>query len=149
MKLPLINSSKLKSSKLIKDKYKIIPDHLSKENKLDTFNNRLNEVQEIKIYLSKNFNAYDVDETFIKDMELEYAEQYLNKLEILPTKDLIQKVLLLRPLEKCDFYLTNESMLTNGVEKLMKIVHIYPGACVSNKGKLNQSEDNKQNNIKK
>ena len=148
MKLPLINSSKLKSSKLIKDKYKIIPDHLSKENKLDTFNNRLNEVQEIKIYLSKNFNAYDVDETFIKDMELEYAEQYLNKLEMLPTKALIQKLLLLRPLEKCDFYLTNESMLTNGVEKLMKIVHIYPGACIS-KPKLNQSEDNKQNNIKK
>ena len=93
MKLPLINSSKLKSSKLIKDKYKIIPDHLSKENKLDTFNNRLNEVQEIKIYFSNNFNAYDVDETFIKDMELEYAEQYLNKLEKLQTKALIQKLL--------------------------------------------------------
>ena len=28
-------------------------------------------------------------------MELEYAEQYLNKLEMLPTKALIQKLLLL------------------------------------------------------
>ena len=151
MKLPLINSSKLKPSKLlIKEKYKIVSDNQSKENKLDSFNNRLNEIQEIKIYLSKNFNAYDVDETFIKDMEIEYAEQYLNKLEMLPTKNLIKKLLTLRPLEKCDFYLTNESMISNGVEKLVKIVHIYPGACVSdNKKKLNQSEDNKQNNMKK
>ena len=151
MKLPLINSSKFKPSKLlIKEKYKIVSDNQTKENKLDSFNNRLNEIQEIKIYLSKNFNAYDVDETFIKDMEIEYAEQYLNKLEMLPTKNLVKKLLTLRPLEKCDFYLTNESMLSNGVEKLVKIVHIYPGACVSdNKKKLNQSEDNKQNNIKK
>ena len=151
MKLPLINSSKLKPSKLlIKDKYKIVSDNQSKENKLDSFANKLNEIQEIKIYLSKNFNAYDVDESFIKDMETEYAEQYLNKLEMLPTKSLIRKLLNLRPLEKCDFYLTNESMLTNGVEKFVKIVHIYPGACVAeNKKKLNQSEDIKLNNMKK
>ena len=102
MKLPLINSSKLKPSKLlIKEKYKIVQDsNNSKEQKLDSFNNKLNEVQEIKIYLSKSFNAYDVDETFIKDMELEYAEQYLNKMEMLPTKELIKKLLSLRPLEK-------------------------------------------------
>ena len=151
MKLPLINSSKLKPSKLlIKDKYKIVSDNQSKENKLDSFANKLNEIQEIKIYLSKNFNAYDVDELFIKDMETEYAEQYLNKLEMLPTKSLIRKLLNLRPLEKCDFYLTNESMLTNGVEKFVKIVHIYPGTCVAeNKKKLNQSEDIKLNNMKK
>ena len=150
MKLPLINSSKLKTTKLlIKDKYKIVPDNNQKEKKLDSFNSKLNEVQEIKIYLSKNFNAYDVDEVFIKDMEIEYAEQYLTKLEMLPTKLLIHKILTLRPLEKCDFYLTNESMLNNGVEKLMKIVHIYPGACVNNKKKLNQSEDSKKNNIQK
>ena len=150
MKLPIIKSSKLKPSKLlINEKYKIIPDNKqSIEQKVDSFNNKLNEVQEIKIYLSKNFNAYDVDETFIKDMEIEYAEQYLNKMEMLPTKELIQKLLSLRPLEKCDFYLTNESIVSNGVEKLMKIVHIYPGACI-NKKKLNKSEDNKQNNIKK
>ena len=151
MKLPLINSSKLKPSKLlIKEKYKIVQDsNNSKEQKLDSFNNKLNEVQEIKIYLSKSFNAYDVDETFIKDMELEYAEQYLNKMEMLPTKELIKKLLSLRPLEKCDFYLTNETIVSNGVEKLMKIVHIYPGACVNNKKRLNQSEDNKQNSMKK
>ena len=71
MKLPIINtSSKLKPSKLlIKEKYKIVSDNKhSIEQKLDSFNHKLNEVQEIKIYLTKNFNAYDVDETFIKDM---------------------------------------------------------------------------------
>ena len=150
MKLPLINSSKLKPSKLIiKDKYKIVSDNHSKENKIDTFNNKLNEIQEIKIYLSKDFNAYDVDEGFIKDMEVEYAEQFLNKMEMLPTKVLIKKVLSLRPLEKCDFYLTNESMVSNGIEKQLKIVHIYPGASINNKKKLNQSEDNKQTSMKK
>ena len=151
MKLPLLNSSKLKTSKLlIKDKYKIVPENKeSKDNKLDSFVSKLNEVQEIKIYLSKNFNAYDVDEVFIKDMETEYAEQFLNKLEMLPTKALIHKILTLRPLEKCDFYLTNESMINHGVEKLMKIVHIYPGASANSKKKLNQSEDAKKNNIKK
>ena len=148
MKLPLINSSKLKPTKLIKDKYKIIVENnnSSKEDKLESFSRKLNSIQEIKIYLSKNFNAYDVDETFIKDMEIEYAEQYLNKLEMLPTKSLIHKILLLRPLEKCDFYLTYDTMVNNGIEKQMKIVHIYPGGCISNnKKKLNQSEENKQN----
>ena len=55
MKLPVINSSKLKSPKLIKDKYKIVVDNnnSSKENKLESFARKLNEIQEIKIYLSK------------------------------------------------------------------------------------------------
>ena len=147
MKLPVINSSKLKSSKLIKDKYKIVTDNNNslKENQLESFARKLNEIQEIKIYLSKNFNAYDVDEAFIKDMEMEYAEQYLNKLEMLPTKSLINKILTLRPLEKCDFYLTNETMASNGTEKQIKIVHIYPGACITNRKKANQSEDSKMN----
>ena len=155
MKLPLIKSSKDSTSKLIiKDKFKIIQETSpSKEKKIETFAKKLSEIQEIKIYLNKNFNAYDVDEGFIKDMEIEYAEQYLNKLEMLPTKNLINKVLLLRPLEKCDFYLTNESTLEKGVEKQMKIVHIYPNSYANisknkSKSKLNQSEDNKQNNIK-
>ena len=148
MKLPVIKSSNLNDSKLIKDKYKIVSEHSpSKENKLESFSKKLNRVQEIKIVLSKNFNAFDVDEEFIKDMETVYAEQYLNKLEMLPTKNLINKILSLRPLEKCDFYLTNETVTSNDDEKPMKIVHIYPGACVTNK-KVNQSEDDKQNNIK-
>ena len=150
MKLPVIRSFKSKSPKLIKDKYKITIDNnnSSIEDKLESFTNKLNEVQEIKIYLSKNFNAYDVDEVFIKDMEMEYAEQYLNKLQMLPTKPLIKKLLSLRPLENCDFYLSNDSMVSNGIEKQMKIIHIYPHAF-SIKKKLNQSEDNMKNYLSK
>ena len=133
MKLPVIRSFKSNSPKLIKDKYKITNNNSSKEDKLDSFTNKLNEVQEIKIYLSKNFTAYDVDEAFIKDMEMEYAEQYLNKLQMLPTKSLIKKLLSLRPLESCDFYLSNDSMVNNGIEKQMKIIHIYPHAFSSKK----------------
>ena len=87
-----------------------------------------------------------MDENFIKDMELEYAEQFLNKLEILPTKILINKILTLKPLEKCDFYLTSEIIKSNDGEKLAKIVHIYPNSNEKKiKKKLNQSEDDKQN----
>ena len=81
-------------------------------------------------------------------MEIEYAEQYLNKLEILPTKYLVNKLLSLRPLEKCDFYLTTESILTNEGEKTTKIVHIYPSNNNKNsvkKKNLNQSEGDKSN----
>ena len=149
MKLPLIKSSNITSHKLITNKYKITEDNSkAKDNKQKLISTRLNEVQEIKIYLSQNFNAYDVDQNFIKDMEIEYAEQYLNKLEILPTKYLVNKLLSLRPLEKCDFYLTTESILTNEGEKTTKIVHIYPSNNNKNsvkKKNLNQSEGDKSN----
>ena len=149
MKLPLIKSSNITSHKLITNKYKITEDNSkAKDNKQKLISTRLNEVQEIKIYLSQNFNAYDVDQNFIKDMEIEYAEQYLDKLEILPTKYLVNKLLSLRPLEKCDFYLTTESILTNEGEKTTKIVHIYPSNNNKNsvkKKNLNQSEGDKSN----
>ena len=149
MKLPLIKSSNITSHKLITNKYKITEDNSkAKDNKQKLISTRLNEVQEIKIYLSQNFNAYDVDQNFIKDMEIEYAEQYLNKLEILPTKYLVNKLLSLKPLEKCDFYLTTESILTNEGEKTTKIVHIYPSNNNKNsvkKKNMNQSEGDKSN----
>ena len=149
MKLPLIKSSNITSHKLITNKYKITEDNSkAKDNKQKLISTRLNEVQEIKIYLSQNFNAYDVDQNFIKDMEIEYAEQYLNKLEILPTKYLVNKLLSLKPLEKCDFYLTTESILTNEGEKTTKIVHIFPSNNNKNsvkKKNLNQSEGDKSN----
>ena len=148
MKLPLIKSSNITTPKLITNKYKITEDpKKTKDNKQEPLMTRIKEVQEIKIFLSQNFNALDVDETFIKDMEIEYAEQFLNKLEILPTKSLINKILALRPLEKCDFYLTTESIKSNEGEKLTKIVHIYPNVVEQKKikKKLIQSEDDKQN----
>ena len=145
MKLPAIKSTNLNQPKLIKEKYKIV----SEDKKLESFSRKLDEINEITIFLSKNLNAYDINETFYKDVKYEYAEQYLEKLQILPTKALINKLLALRPLEQCDFSLSIENVTINGVEKQMKIIRIYPGACVINKKKrLNQSEDNKQNNIK-
>ena len=145
MKLPLIKSSNINSPKLLNNKFKIVDDiKKPKDNRQESFLKRIKEIQEIKIFLSQNFNAYDVDENFIKDMEIEYAEQYLNKLEMLPTKHLIKKILILRPLEKCDFYLTSEVVKSNEGDKQAKIVHIYPNTVETNKKKLNQSEDEKQ-----
>ena len=145
MKLPLIKSSNINSQKLLNNKFKIVDDiKKPKDNRQESFLKRIKEIQEIKIFLSQNFNAYDVDENFIKDMEIEYAEQYLNKLEMLPTKHLIKKILTLRPLEKCDFYLTSEVVKSNEGDKQAKIVHIYPNTVETNKKKLNQSEDEKQ-----
>ena len=145
MKLPLIKSSNINSPKLLNNKFKIVDDiKKPKDNRQESFLKRIKEIQEIKIFLSQNFNAYDVDENFIKDMEIEYAEQYLNKLEMLPTKHLIKKILTLRPLEKCDFYLTSEVVKSNEGDKQAKIVHIYPNTVETNKKKLNQSEEEKQ-----
>ena len=151
MKLPIIKSTNTGTPKLITNKYKITDDKMkSKDFNLELLSSKIKTVQEIKIFLSQNFNAFDVDETFIKDMEIEYAEQFLNKLEILPTKYYINKILTLRPLEKCDFYLTSESIISNGEEKQAKIVHIYPNTADKNinKKKLIQSEDDKQNRAK-
>ena len=151
MKLPIIKSTNTATPKLITNKYKITDDKKkSKDFNLELLSSKIKTVQEIKIFLSQNFNAFDVDETFIKDMEIEYAEQFLNKLEILPTKYYINKILTLRPLEKCDFYLTSESIIINGEEKQAKIVHIYPNTADKNinKKKLIQSEDDKQNRAK-
>ena len=151
MKLPIIKSTNTGTPKLITNKYKITDDKKkSKDFNLELLSSKIKTVQEIKIFLSQNFNAFDVDETFIKDMEIEYAEQFLNKLEILPTKYYINKILTLRPLEKCDFYLTSESIISNGEEKQAKIVHIYPNIADKNinKKKLIQSEDDKQNRAK-
>ena len=157
MKLPLIKSSSTSSPKLlINNKYIIATDNSpSKEPKIDSFVNKLNEVKEITIYLTQKFNAYDVDEAFIRDMEIEYAEQYLNKLEMLPTKKLINKLLALKPLEKCDFYLANETITKHGQKEQMKIINIYPpsthGLGRGNKSQKNLELDidNKQKNFQK
>ena len=151
MKLPLIKSANVNQTKLITNKYKIIDENKKqKDSKEESLASKLKEIQEIKIYLSQNFNAYDVDENFIKDMEIEYAEQYLNKLEMLPTKSLIKKIIKLKPLEKCDFYLTSEVVKNINGEKQFKIVHIYPNSVdlENKKKKLIQSEDNKQNSAR-
>ncbi len=150
MKLPVINSaSKVNTSpSLIQSgKYKIVETEANKQG--EYFKKSLNKIKEIKIYLNKNFSSFDIDEIFLKDIENEYAEQYLIQMEMLPTKNLIKKVLKLRPLDQCDFYLSNESENINNNDKIYKVIHIYPDACENNSNKkrlLLKSENNKNNN---
>lgn len=121
---PHMNKSK-KNHSLIKQKYKIVNNEESVF-KLDTFINKMKEVKELKIYLKENFNKQEIDDVFMKDIELEYAEQFLMKMKIYPTKEMIRKILKLSPLKLCDFELHNEFIYVNEKEKYIKVIHIFP-----------------------
>ena len=131
MKLPNIEKSNphmskaQKSNSLIKQKYKIINNEESVY-KLDTFINKMKEVKELKIYLKENFDKKEIDDVFMKDIELEYAEQFLMKMKVYPTKEMIRKILKLSPLKLCDFELHNEFIYVNEKEKYIKVIHIFP-----------------------
>ena len=131
MKLPNIEQSnqninnEKKAQSLIKQKYKIISEE-NEEPKLDSFSNKMKEVKEIRIYLKENLSKNEIDNTFMKDIEKEYAEQFLLKMKLFPTKNMIQKVLKLCPLKYCDFELNNEYVYFNNAEKIAKVIHIYP-----------------------
>ena len=128
MKLPNIEQSnqninkEKKTQSLIKQKYKIISD----EPKLDTFSNKMKEVKEIRIYLKENLSKNEIDDIFLKDIEKEYAEQYLLKMKIFPTKNMVKRILKLCPLQNCDFELNNEYINYNNSEKFAKVMHIFP-----------------------
>ena len=62
----------------------------------------------------------------MKDIEIEYAEQYLTKMEMFPTKKLIRKLLKIKPIENCEFHLANEVTYINEKPKDTKVIHIYP-----------------------
>ena len=116
---------------LIKKKYKILSEESKKEKELllfsvDSLSRQVNKVREIKIYLNNDFHKGAVDLEFLKDIENEYAEQYLTKMGFLPTKNLIKKLLSIKPIENCDFLLTDEKLYTNDKFKEVKIIHIYP-----------------------
>ena len=104
-----------------------------KEN-YNPFKAHMEKVIEIRIYLKYNFHKNDIDEQFINDLEQEYATQFLEKMEFLPTKMNINKILKLRPMEQCDFHLTQEQVRN----KPVKLIHIYPNTNINknnNKGK--------------
>ena len=131
MKLPNIEQSnqniknEKKAQSLIKQKYKIISEE-NEEPKLDSLSNKMKEIKEIRIYLKENLSKNEIDNTFMKDIEKEYAEQFLLKMKLFPTKNMIQKVLKLCPLKYCDFELNNEYVYFNNAEKIAKVIHIYP-----------------------
>ena len=122
-----INKSK-KAKSLIKQKYKIIPETNNESSiyKVDSLLNKMKEINEIRIYLKEGFIKNEIDDIFIKDIETEYAEQFLLKMKMLSTKKMINKVLKLCPLKNCDFELNNEFTYINNTEKYLKVMHIYP-----------------------
>lgn len=140
---------------LITKKYKILSEESKKELLLftsDTLSQKTNKISEIKIYLSDDFNRGDIDNEFMKDIENEYAEQYLSKMELFPTRKLIQKLLKIKPIESCDFHLGNEVVYINEKPKETKVIHIYPSSTENNIFKslnLNKKKNNNNNIINK
>ena len=129
MKLPsIVKSNKDNQPSIIKEKYKIIQEqnNQSPSFKSNSFQSKMKEVKEIKIYLKNKFIQKEIDEQFLKDVEKEYAEQYLLKMQIFPTKNLIKKILRLCPLKNCDFQLYDETIFINYKEKNVKSLHIFP-----------------------
>ena len=129
MKLPNIDKiNKENNPSLIKEKFKIIPEIKTESStyKTNSFISRMKEVKEIKIYLKEQFIQKEIDDQFLTDVEKEYAEQYLLKMKIFPTKTLINKILTLCPLKNCDFQLYDETIYINYDEKSVKSLHIFP-----------------------
>ena len=125
---PLTSKEIKKSSSLplIKKKYKILSEESKKEILLftvDSLSRQVNKVREIKIYLDSDFHKGAVDLEFLKGIENEYAEQYLSKMGFLPTKDLIKKLLAIKPIENCDFLLTDEKVYINDKYKDVKTIY--------------------------
>ena len=117
MKLPSIeNSSKHNNPSIIKEKYKIIHDQKNQSSssfKSSSFLTKMKEIKEVKIYLKDKFIKKEIDDQFLKDVEKEYAEQYLLKMKIFPTKLLMKKILKFCPLKNCDFQLYDETIFIN------------------------------------
>ena len=151
MKLPSLKEMKKSTSlPLIKKKYKILSEESQKEFLAlasNSLSNKVNKVREIKIYLNNDFHKGVVDFEFLKDIENEYAEQYLTKMGILPTKNLIKKLLKLKPIEKCDFLLSDEKVYINDKSKEVRVIHIYPSpldiSTSSNKMPFQSSQSQK------
>ena len=141
MELPPITRSVNPTSKSpLKKTTKEIMDNvdLIKEN-FSPFLRKMSKIIEIRIYLKATFHKSDIDDNFIRDLEIEYAEQYLNKMEYIPSKENIKKLLSLKPIEHCDFHLSTENVEVYGSDKQVKVIHIYPNNN-NNIGKENSKE---------
>ena len=104
------------------NEYSLTKDKLENQNLKNQFKLKLLKINEIKIFLKQNFNKVDIDDTFLQDLDLEYAIQYLNKMSLQPTKKNIEKLLKLKPIDHCDFSLTLEQVRN----KQIKLLHIHP-----------------------
>ena len=129
---PASKSPSKKTQKEIMDNVELLKENFS------PFLQKMNKIIEIRIYLKATFHKSDIDDNFIRDLETEYAEQYLNKMEYIPTKENIKKLLSLKPIEHCDFHLSTENIEVYGSDKQVKVIHIYPNN--NNIGKKNPKE---------
>ena len=139
--LPKLSKSNTSSINSLKS----IDDIESLKKNFNPFFSKISKIYEIKIYLKNTFHKTDIDDKFISELEKEYAEQFLIKIDYLPTKDLIKKILTLKPIELCDFHLSTENVKINDKEKNVKIIHIYPN---NNNKNINENNQNKNNFIK-
>ena len=129
---PGSKSPSKKTQKEIMDNVDLLQENFS------PFLRKMSKIIEIRIYLKATFHKSDIDDNFIRDLEIEYAEQYLNKMEYIPTKENIKKLLSLKPIEHCDFHLSTENIEVYGSDKQVKVIHIYPNN--NNLGKQNSKE---------
>jgi hypothetical protein len=83
---------------------------------------KLKKIVDLKIYLRSNLSRIDIDESFIKRLSYEYANQFLEKADISANPYNIEKLLQIRPFESCDF-----QMITDTIgKKNVKILQIFP-----------------------
>ena len=133
--MKLHEMKKSTSLPLISKKFKILSEEGKKELlkfKSNDLFERANKIIEIKIYLKDDFHNGDIDNEFMRDIESEYAEKFLTKMELFPTKKLVQNLLRIKPIDRCDFRLEREVIYINDVPKEAQVMHIYPSPTENN-----------------
>ena len=81
---PGSKSPSKKTQKEIMDNVDLLQENFS------PFLRKMSKIIEIRIYLKATFHKSDIDDNFIRDLEIEYAEQYLNKMEYIPQKKILK-----------------------------------------------------------
>jgi len=115
------------NTKQLKDK---IEEHKKRKLQDDPneFEEQMNRVVEIKLYLKSNFHKTDIDDGFLGNLDEQYATQFLEKMGKICSKFNIQKILKIRPIEKCDFQLSVDQVRN----KPVKVLHIFPNNKILN-----------------
>jgi hypothetical protein len=120
-------------------KLKYIQDVNGIKDTLGEFEEKIRKVTDIKIYLKQNFHRSDIDDAFLKNLDLQYATILLETVGIPGNKYNIEKLLKVKPIEKCDFYLT----VDNVRDKSLKLLHIFPNSKNNESKSLKQVLTNK------
>lgn len=95
------------------------------------FEEQMQRVVEIKLFLKSNFHKTDIDDGFLGNLDEQYATQFLEKMGKISSKFNIQKILKIKPIEKCDFQLSVDQVRN----KPVKVLHIFPNNKILNPDK--------------